>query len=213
MYLENRTVRLQLWDTAGQERFRSLIPRQVPAPSTPLCTPSRPPARPTSPPHLVYSAASCLRPVAARRRCAPHSAPVARRPVRQVPPQAQTTSTADSIADRKAPLAPHARPLSSRLTSRVPRLTLAPPMPPRSYIRDSSVAVVVYDVTSAPPLHPPSRGRARVRLESLRAFAATRSDTLPQTHAPAPALSVSTSTSQRSMRALPPTLCRPAIVP
>ncbi|KAJ2629852.1 Ras- protein Rab-6B, partial [Coemansia sp. RSA 1287] len=24
MYLEDRTVRLQLWDTAGQERFRSL---------------------------------------------------------------------------------------------------------------------------------------------------------------------------------------------
>ena len=29
MYLEDRTVRLQLWDTAGQERFRSLIPRCV----------------------------------------------------------------------------------------------------------------------------------------------------------------------------------------
>ena len=26
IYLEDRTVRLQLWDTAGQERFRSLIP-------------------------------------------------------------------------------------------------------------------------------------------------------------------------------------------
>ena len=26
MYLEDRTVRLQMWDTAGQERFRSLIP-------------------------------------------------------------------------------------------------------------------------------------------------------------------------------------------
>ena len=25
MYLEDRTVRLQLWDTAGQERFRSII--------------------------------------------------------------------------------------------------------------------------------------------------------------------------------------------
>ncbi|KAG5437471.1 hypothetical protein PCANB_000899 [Pneumocystis canis] len=25
MYLEDRTIRLQLWDTAGQERFRSLI--------------------------------------------------------------------------------------------------------------------------------------------------------------------------------------------
>lgn len=26
MYLDDRTIRLQLWDTAGQERFRSLIP-------------------------------------------------------------------------------------------------------------------------------------------------------------------------------------------
>uniref|UniRef100_A0A914D3H5 Rab6 n=1 Tax=Acrobeloides nanus TaxID=290746 RepID=A0A914D3H5_9BILA len=29
VYLENRTVRLQLWDTAGQERFRSLIPSYI----------------------------------------------------------------------------------------------------------------------------------------------------------------------------------------
>ena len=29
MYLEDRTVRLQLWDTAGQERFRSLIPSYI----------------------------------------------------------------------------------------------------------------------------------------------------------------------------------------
>mmetsp|Transcript_509 Transcript_509/g.947 ORF Transcript_509/g.947 Transcript_509/m.947 type:complete len:215 (+) Transcript_509:344-988(+) len=29
LYLEDRTVRLQLWDTAGQERFRSLIPSYV----------------------------------------------------------------------------------------------------------------------------------------------------------------------------------------
>jgi len=29
MYLEDRTVRLQLWDTAGQERFRSLIPAYI----------------------------------------------------------------------------------------------------------------------------------------------------------------------------------------
>ena len=29
MYLEERTVRLQLWDTAGQERFRSLIPSYI----------------------------------------------------------------------------------------------------------------------------------------------------------------------------------------
>ena len=29
MYLDDRTVRLQLWDTAGQERFRSLIPSYV----------------------------------------------------------------------------------------------------------------------------------------------------------------------------------------
>eukprot|EP01029_Cantina_marsupialis_P028830 TRINITY_DN778057_c0_g1_i1.p1 TRINITY_DN778057_c0_g1~~TRINITY_DN778057_c0_g1_i1.p1 ORF type:complete len:210 (+),score=47.56 TRINITY_DN778057_c0_g1_i1:96-725(+) len=29
MYLDDRTVRLQLWDTAGQERFRSLIPNYI----------------------------------------------------------------------------------------------------------------------------------------------------------------------------------------
>jgi len=29
MYLDNRTIRLQLWDTAGQERFRSLIPSYI----------------------------------------------------------------------------------------------------------------------------------------------------------------------------------------
>ena len=29
MYLDDRTIRLQLWDTAGQERFRSLIPGYI----------------------------------------------------------------------------------------------------------------------------------------------------------------------------------------
>ncbi|KAG2214409.1 ras family-domain-containing protein [Mucor mucedo] len=29
MYLDSKTVRLQLWDTAGQERFRSLIPSYI----------------------------------------------------------------------------------------------------------------------------------------------------------------------------------------
>ncbi len=29
MYLEDRTIRLQLWDTAGQERFRTLIPAYI----------------------------------------------------------------------------------------------------------------------------------------------------------------------------------------
>ncbi|KAJ3066747.1 Ras- protein Rab-6B [Podochytrium sp. JEL0797] len=29
MYLDDRSVRLQLWDTAGQERFRSLIPSYI----------------------------------------------------------------------------------------------------------------------------------------------------------------------------------------
>merc|ERR1740121_3505829 len=29
VYLEDRTLRLQLWDTAGQERFRSLIPSYI----------------------------------------------------------------------------------------------------------------------------------------------------------------------------------------
>jgi len=29
MYLEDKTVRLQVWDTAGQERFRSLAPSYI----------------------------------------------------------------------------------------------------------------------------------------------------------------------------------------
>ncbi|ORX53953.1 ras-domain-containing protein [Hesseltinella vesiculosa] len=29
LYVDDRTVRLQLWDTAGQERFRSLIPSYI----------------------------------------------------------------------------------------------------------------------------------------------------------------------------------------
>lgn len=29
IFLDDRTVRLQLWDTAGQERFRSLIPSYI----------------------------------------------------------------------------------------------------------------------------------------------------------------------------------------
>jgi len=29
LYMDDRTVRLQLWDTAGQERFRSLIPSYI----------------------------------------------------------------------------------------------------------------------------------------------------------------------------------------
>eukprot|EP00834_Sanchytrium_tribonematis_P001084 NODE_23_length_42016_cov_0.755803.p22 type:complete len:190 gc:universal NODE_23_length_42016_cov_0.755803:35098-34529(-) len=29
MYLDDRTLRLQLWDTAGQERFRSLVPSYI----------------------------------------------------------------------------------------------------------------------------------------------------------------------------------------
>ncbi|CAO3589246.1 unnamed protein product [Absidia cylindrospora] len=29
LYIDNRTIRLQLWDTAGQERFRSLIPSYI----------------------------------------------------------------------------------------------------------------------------------------------------------------------------------------
>ncbi|KAJ3272843.1 Ras- protein Rab6 [Terramyces sp. JEL0728] len=29
MYMDDKTIRLQLWDTAGQERFRSLIPSYI----------------------------------------------------------------------------------------------------------------------------------------------------------------------------------------
>ena len=83
MYLEDRTVRLQLWDTAGQERFRSLIPRCAP--------PARPPSF--------------------TRRSAPPAAPL------------------PWLGSAAALLLNHA-------------------CRGRSYIRDSSVAVVVYDVTN-----------------------------------------------------------------
>jgi Ras-related protein Rab-6A len=29
MYVDEKTVKLQLWDTAGQERFRSLMPNYI----------------------------------------------------------------------------------------------------------------------------------------------------------------------------------------
>jgi Ras-related protein Rab-6A len=29
LYLDDRTIRLQIWDSAGQERFRSLIPSYI----------------------------------------------------------------------------------------------------------------------------------------------------------------------------------------
>ena len=29
IFLEEKTIRLQLWDTAGQERFRALIPNYI----------------------------------------------------------------------------------------------------------------------------------------------------------------------------------------
>jgi small GTP-binding protein len=29
MYLDDKTIRMQIWDTAGQERFRSLIPSYI----------------------------------------------------------------------------------------------------------------------------------------------------------------------------------------
>ena len=57
MYLEDRTVRLQLWDTAGQERFRSLIPSYI---------------RDSSVAVVVYditSASFCSRARLARARC------------------------------------------------------------------------------------------------------------------------------------------------
>ncbi len=53
MYLEDRTVRLQLWDTAGQERFRSLIPSYI---------------RDSSVAVVVYDISSTLAATATRRR-------------------------------------------------------------------------------------------------------------------------------------------------
>jgi len=60
MYLEDRTVRLQLWDTAGQERFRSLIPRCAP--------PARPPAL-LHPPLCAPGGSAALRSAPPQRSC------------------------------------------------------------------------------------------------------------------------------------------------
>lgn len=58
MYLEDRTVRLQLWDTAGQERFRSLIPSYI---------------RDSSVAVVVYDISSASRPTAVRFAGAVHA--------------------------------------------------------------------------------------------------------------------------------------------
>lgn len=63
MYLEDRTVRLQLWDTAGQERFRSLIPSYIRDSSvavvvydiTSECHVALPPSSPRASTHQVHA--------------------------------------------------------------------------------------------------------------------------------------------------------------
>ena len=69
MYLEDRTVRLQLWDTAGQERFRSLIPSYI---------------RDSSVAVVVYDITSALRRLAWPTR-APHAIPPAHKETKAYP--------------------------------------------------------------------------------------------------------------------------------
>ncbi|KAG5263339.1 hypothetical protein AALO_G00263780 [Alosa alosa] len=117
MYLEDRTIRLQLWDTAGQERFRSLIPSYI---------------RDSAAAVVVYDIASRyrLRPPPAWPLC-----PALRA---QWGVRLQLWDTAGQ----------------ERFRSLIP-----------SYIRDSTIAVVVYDITNLNSFQQTSKWIDDVRTE------------------------------------------------
>uniref|UniRef100_A0A8C1ZSM8 RAB6A, member RAS oncogene family n=1 Tax=Cyprinus carpio TaxID=7962 RepID=A0A8C1ZSM8_CYPCA len=120
MYLEDRTIRLQLWDTAGQERFRSLIPSYI---------------RDSAAAVVVYDITSrYLRPAV---RPVPLLLPL---PLPLSPPLSLSLSlywisVAKIFGQVRLQLWDTAG--QERFRSLIP-----------SYIRDSTVAVVVYDITS-----------------------------------------------------------------
>uniref|UniRef100_A0A8C1K6R3 RAB6A, member RAS oncogene family n=1 Tax=Cyprinus carpio TaxID=7962 RepID=A0A8C1K6R3_CYPCA len=122
MYLEDRTIRLQLWDTAGQERFRSLIPSYI---------------RDSAAAVVVYDITSrYLRPAV---RPVPLLLPL---PLPLSPPLSLSLSlslywisVAKIFGQVRLQLWDTAG--QERFRSLIP-----------SYIRDSTVAVVVYDITN-----------------------------------------------------------------
>ncbi|KAA8588788.1 hypothetical protein FQN60_010133 [Etheostoma spectabile] len=123
MYLEDRTIRLQLWDTAGQERFRSLIPSYI---------------RDSAAAVVVYDIANCpilqflVLPFPSLSLC-----PFL--PLRSNPQvRLQLWDTAGQ----------------ERFRSLIP-----------SYIRDSTIAVVVYDITNLNSFQQTSKWIDDVRTE------------------------------------------------
>ncbi|KAJ8386610.1 hypothetical protein AAFF_G00168420 [Aldrovandia affinis] len=120
MYLEDRTIRLQLWDTAGQERFRSLIPSYI---------------RDSAAAVVVYD-------ITSRYPSLTHSLPWGLTAASSSPPQPPSRSLfllwCYLIGQVRLQLWDTAG--QERFRSLIP-----------SYIRDSTVAVVVYDITRLCP--------------------------------------------------------------
>ncbi|XP_051539704.1 ras-related protein Rab-6A-like isoform X1 [Myxocyprinus asiaticus] len=118
MYLEDRTIRLQLWDTAGQERFRSLIPSYI---------------RDSAAAVVVYDITSrYLRPT---MHPVPLLLPLPLSPSLSLSLSLWWISGANIFDQVRLQLWDTAG--QERFRSLIP-----------SYIRDSTVAVVVYDITN-----------------------------------------------------------------
>ncbi|KAK7120762.1 hypothetical protein R3I94_020675 [Phoxinus phoxinus] len=121
MYLEDRTIRLQLWDTAGQERFRSLIPSYI---------------RDSAAAVVVYDITSrYLRP-------APRPVPLLL-PLPLSPPSLSLSLSLSLCWNSGAKIFGQVR-LQLWDTAGQERFRSLIP----SYIRDSTVAVVVFDITN-----------------------------------------------------------------
>ncbi|OPJ89358.1 ras-related protein Rab-41 isoform B [Patagioenas fasciata monilis] len=115
MYLEDRTIRLQLWDTAGQERFRSLIPSYI---------------RDSAVAVIVFDV------------------------TRQFPPLFSPSSLPSLAWYQQVRLQLWDTAGQERFRSLIP-----------SYIRDSTIAVVVYDITNLNSFQQTSKWIDDVRTE------------------------------------------------
>ncbi|KAM3867027.1 ras-related protein Rab-41 [Diretmus argenteus] len=145
MYLEDRTIRLQLWDTAGQERFRSLIPSYI---------------RDSAAAVVVYDIASRYHGLALPPRPSLsflYVFPVLYFLVLSFPLFSSSSSSLSFSS-------PHSNPQvrlqlwdtagQERFRSLIP-----------SYIRDSTIAVVVYDITNLNSFQQTSKWIDDVRTE------------------------------------------------
>ncbi|KAG5851898.1 hypothetical protein ANANG_G00056700 [Anguilla anguilla] len=141
MYLEDRTIRLQLWDTAGQERFRSLIPSYI---------------RDSAAAVVVYDIAS--------RYCPPHPTglPHFRLSGRSgVEGVAAGTDRFDSFFGVFG--VTETGPVRLQLWDTAGQERFRSLIP--SYIRDSTIAVVVYDITNLNSFQQTSKWIDDVRTE------------------------------------------------